>query len=519
MPRAKPQRKRGSAQTPAAARDALPSVLLGYQQELLLAIATHQVTLVEKSRRIGATWAVAADAALRAAATRADGGQDVFYIGFNLDMTREFVDTVATWAREFQLAAGELQEFLFRDEDDRDIQAFRVKFASGFDLVALCSRPRSLRGRQGYVIVDEAAFHDELSELLKAAMALLIWGGKLLLISTHDGVDNPFNQLVNDVRAGRKPSWALVRVTFDDAIADGLYRRVCLTRGIEWTADSERQWVKEIREHYGDGAEEELDCVPRQSGGRYLPRTLLEARVTDAPVLRWSLPDSFVDLGEEDRYQRCRDWCDDNLGPLLSGLTATSSALGEDFGRSGDLTVLWPVLIAQNLRRVTPFVVELRNVPFVQQKQVLFYVVDHLPRCSGVALDARGNGQYLAEVTRQQYGAERVSEVMLSEAWYREHMPRLRAGLEDGTFTLPRDSDVVEDFHALEVVRGVARPSDKPRQSPTGQRHSDAAVAAAMAQYASTEIDGGPIEFSVAGSSVSAQAFGGAIPRPAFPSQ
>ena len=28
-------------------------------------------------------------------------------------------------------------------------------------------RPRSLRGKQGYVIVDEAAFHDDLAELLR----------------------------------------------------------------------------------------------------------------------------------------------------------------------------------------------------------------------------------------------------------------------------------------------------------------------------------------------------------------
>jgi phage FluMu gp28-like protein len=40
----------------------------------------------------------------------------------------------------------------------------------------------------------------------------------------------------------------------------------------------------------------------------------------------------------------------------------------------------------------------MRNVPFDQQRQVLFYVVDHLPNFMAGANDARGNGQWLAEV-------------------------------------------------------------------------------------------------------------------------
>ncbi len=497
----------------------LPDVLLPYQQHAIQVIGSHQVTIWEKSRRIGASWGISADAVLRSAATRQAGGMHSYYIGYNRDMTRGFIDDAAMWAKRFQLAAGDVEEFLFRDEamdskETRDIQAFRIKFASSFELVALCSSPRSLRGKQGYVIIDEAAFHDNLTELLKAAFALLIWGGKLLIISTHDGVDNPFNQKVQDVLSGRQKKWGYLRTTFSDALKDGLFRRICLTQGKTWTTDAEAAWETEIREFYGDGAAEELDCIPRQSGGRYLPRTLLEARVTDVPVLRWALPDGFVDESEERRFQVCQEWCTDNLLPILSTLSASSSALGEDFGRSGDLTVLWPVLITSDLRRVTPCVVELRNVPFRQQEQVLFFLADHLPRCTGIALDARGNGQYLAEVTRQRYGAEMVAEVMLTEGWYREHMPRLRAGLEDDTFSLPRDSEVIDDFHSLEVVKGVARPPDRARKAPSGQRHGDAAVAAAMAQYASTHIDGGPLDFSVGGGFVSGEAFGGACPRP-----
>jgi phage FluMu gp28-like protein len=44
---------------------------------------------------------------------------------------------------------------------------------------------------QGKVLIDEAAFHDDLDELLKAAMALTMWGSHVVVISTHDGAENP----------------------------------------------------------------------------------------------------------------------------------------------------------------------------------------------------------------------------------------------------------------------------------------------------------------------------------------
>ena len=86
---------------------------------------------------------------------------------------------------------------------------------------------------QGFVVIDEAAFHEELKELMKAAIALLIWGGRVLVISTHNGEDNYFNQLVKAARAGK--GYGLVRFDFDEALKDGLYKRVCIRTRQEWS--------------------------------------------------------------------------------------------------------------------------------------------------------------------------------------------------------------------------------------------------------------------------------------------
>ena len=103
-------------------------VLLPYQARWVVDKA--QVKVVEKSRRIGLTWAQAYDDVLLAA-TEGREGMDVLYISFNQDMTREYIDTCAAWAKKLSVVAGQADEFIFKDGDEREIKAFRIDFASG----------------------------------------------------------------------------------------------------------------------------------------------------------------------------------------------------------------------------------------------------------------------------------------------------------------------------------------------------------------------------------------------------
>ncbi len=470
---------------------ALPDVFLPYQQELWRELDLHQVVVEEKSRRTGFSWAAGAIAAEKAALARSEGGSDVLYMGYERDMTREFVEYVGMWAKEMQAAASEVEEFLFVDPErpEKSIGAFRIKFVSGFEVIALPSVPRALRGKQGLVILDEAAFMDDLEEVLKAAFALLIWGGKVLIISTHNGDTNPFNVLVNDIRAGKKPGYKLLRTTFDEALEQGLYRRICLTQKKKWSAEGEADWRAEILAIYGDNADEELHVIPSPSTGVYLSTVLLEQRAVERDVvLRWTAPPNFERLDEDGRRRVVDAWIRTELRPRLDKLDKTEAhALGEDFGRIRDLTVMWLLAIGRDLVRRTRLVIELRGMPFRQQEQVLFALCDTVPRLRGAKLDSGGNGMFLAEVAVTRYG-DRFEGVQLSEPWYREHMPRMKGALDDGTMTMPRDDQVLDDFRMLKLVRGVARVPDRRRDDAGAQRHGDAAIAGCLA-YAASEAD------------------------------
>ena len=136
----------------------------------------------------------------------------------------------------------------------------------------MTSAPRGFRskGRPGdRAIVDEAAFVDDLAEVLKAAMAFRIWGGTVHILSTHNGEASPFNTLARDIEEKRRPG-SLHKVTFADAIDEGLGVRRFEVIGEDWTQEAEDAWVEETRAEHGEDAAEELDCIPSAGAGTWL---------------------------------------------------------------------------------------------------------------------------------------------------------------------------------------------------------------------------------------------------------
>lgn len=476
-----------------------PTVLLAYQRAW--ASDPADVAVFEKSRRIGASWTTGSMAVLTAGATADAGGMDALYIGYSEDMTREFIDDCAMWARAFNQVAGAMQEVLFEDTTDdgdvRHIKAFRIDFASGFKILALSSRPRSIRGKQGLVIIDEAAFHDDLPGLIKAAMAMLIWGGRVRILSSHNGEDNPFNLLVKDIRAGKLP-YSLHRTTFDDALADGLYDRVRLVQGARFKFASQNAWRDAIRRQYGEGAAEELDCIPSMGGGVYLPRTLVEHCQSDeCKVIRWAKPLEWMlnpnRLAETDR------WIADVLKPAVDSLPNVRSVLGRDFGRSGDLSIEGVAQeIAPRHWRAT-LTIELRRIPFDVQEKINLWLLANLPLFHHAKYDARGNGQQLAETALQKFGVARIECVMATPTWYAENFPSYKGALEGRAFELPRDEDEIADHRRVVLKNGYPTMDAGTDKGTDGQqRHGDRVIARVLA-WAAARCEAAPIEFQSTG--------------------
>ncbi|MDM9647738.1 hypothetical protein [Rhizobium sp. S163] len=475
----------------------LPKALLSYQSRAIsmLESTACRVLFIEKSRRIGLTFGFAAYAALRAGRAKSAGGMDVMYISYSQEMTREFIDACAMWARAYSDAAIEVGEFLFDDSDkegERSIQAFRIRFASGFEILALSSAPRTLRGKQGVVMIDEAAFVDSLPELLKAALAFLMWGGQVVVCSTHDGTENEFNKQIQAILAGRS-KYDHLRIDFDQALKEGLYERICLVNGREWSPEGEAAWRQEIIDFYGDGADEELFCIPTAGSGAWLAGPLVEARMSlEKPIIRLELPGDFLHRNRIERAILMAPALQ-QLKEALQRLDKTRlHALGFDFARVADLSVATLLSTTRLLKREEELTLEMRNVPGDEQKMLIRLILENAPRLVGAAFDATGMGWTVAEDMGRLFGfrtpdspAGLIDAIKFSTDWYRFNMPPLKTAFEDDQIALSKDDEHLTDLRIVKVIAGVPKVPDVRTGEGAKKRHGDFAIALALAHFAS----------------------------------
>lgn len=467
-------------------------VLMAHQAEW---IADDSVLKIcAKGRRTGITFAEALDCTLIAAAKRSAGGQNVFYIPDTKPKGREFIGYCAHFAKTVANEMLTIEDGIFFDirEDGTTnaISSYIIRFSSGFRIEALSSRPENIRGLQGTVVIDEAAFHRDVREVIDAVGALLIWGGKIRIISSHNGVTNPFNELIREAQAG-KNGFVIHTYTFGDAVVNGLFKRVCLIKGEEWTAEKESEWEAKIRSAYGTRTakmRQELDAIPTEQEGAALTRVMIENCMEKGiPVIRWACKDEFKNEPDHVRTEVTLEFCETQLLPHLKKLDLRRQhVFGGDFGRTGDASMFMPMEIGLDLVRRAVMGIELRNVPFDQQREILFYIVDRLPRFTGGALDSTGNGAYLGEKAAQRYGASFI-EVKLSESWYRTEMPAYTIAFSDKTIVLPMDADILADHQSLAYVNGIVKvPEGHTSKGADGfDRHGDSAIAGALAYYVS----------------------------------
>ena len=469
-------------------------ILMDHQKEWLE--DQSDLKLGEKGRRTGITYAEALDDTIIASSARSAGGDNVFYIGDTKDKGREFIGYVAHFAKIVAKELVDVEEFLFEDQledgTSKYISAYRVTFASGFRVEALSSRPENIRGLQGVVVIDEAAFHKDVRAVLDAVNALLIWGGRIRVISTHNGVLNPFNELIREAKAGSIP-YSLHFIPFSKAVENGLYKRVCLTRGKTWSQEAQDKWEALIRGAYGVRTaqmRQELDAIPADAEGAALSRVMIESRSDrSVPVVRWAVPDAFKDAPAEERKRIMETFLREKLRPHLDRLDPDRRHdFGQDFARSGDGSVIIINELGQDMVRRGKLVIELRNVPYETQRDVVFYIGDALPRFGHAAFDATGNGAYLAEVARQKWG-ERVSEIKLNAGWYGVNSPAYIEAFVDGAIVVAGDDDIIRDHQALQYVDGVIRvPENFRYKGGDGfDRHGDAGIAGILAWYASRQ--------------------------------
>jgi len=219
------------------------------------------VGVVEKGRQIGASYTYAFRAAFRATANI----RDSIVTSYNKVAVKQFIKDAATWSR----ILNNIFEIISYQEivNERDLNIFEIRFLNGRTITGLAGDAVNLRSYSGRdIYVDEAAYREEsLEDILAAGLAAIIHGGTIRILSTHAGIDSDFNQLILKIKAGELP-YTHHKVTFRDAVAQGLFKRICAKKKEIWTPEKEQVWIDEIYKLYGIRASEELDAEPSDYG-------------------------------------------------------------------------------------------------------------------------------------------------------------------------------------------------------------------------------------------------------------
>lgn len=406
--------------------DHLPQgdVLLSYQARAVSRLfAGVSLLAIDKSRRIGLTWGLASYAAMKAALQPSHGGMDAWYMGYDKDMAREFIETCAMWARVYGMAAEEQDEELVELEDGKSVQAFRIRFASGFKIVALPSVARALRGKQGLAIIDEAAFHSDLAEVLKAAIAFLMWGGQVVVVSTHDGTENPFNMLLDEISGGKRKG-ERITITFNEAIEAGLYERVRMIAEIKGRPVLDKAgWIDDVRGTYGEDAEEELDCVPKAGAGSFLDAAMLAAC-------------EHPEAGRPELYS----------GGLYF--------MGRDVARRRDLAVLHGYELVGDVLWMRDRWTGLKQTFQAQDDASAAMIRER--RMVRYLIDQTGMGEKVVEDEQRRYGASRVEGILLTGPNRLDLAFALKDRVDRCAIRIPPLPEIRTDFRAIKKKGGVA---------------------------------------------------------------
>ena len=135
------------------------------------------------------------------------------------------------------------------------------------EIVTLCRpKPAHLRCLRGRFVIDNATDYPQLKLLIDLLLPTLMSGSYLSLISSLPSFSsnlkgNYFMSLIaRDNWLAKLKGFSVHRITFRDAIDNGLYQKICEVTKKAYSLEAQEIWAKDIYSAMGEYAKSELDC-------------------------------------------------------------------------------------------------------------------------------------------------------------------------------------------------------------------------------------------------------------------
>lgn len=179
----------------------VPFKLFYKQKEIIKSYEEHNRNLVTKPRQAGVSTTTAAYIAVKSAFGDPDNPHKVLILANKQTLAQEFLKKVKDFLDQIPYWVWGLDE----GQDYLEINSKgHIKLKSnGCEIRALATSKDALRGfTPTFLVMDEAAFIDNGSEVFGAALASLGTGGKIALISTPNGMDPLYYKTYDKSKTG-----------------------------------------------------------------------------------------------------------------------------------------------------------------------------------------------------------------------------------------------------------------------------------------------------------------------------
>ena len=375
---------------------------------------TSRIKIMEKSRQIGLSWATAYRA-LRKAITHAN--THVWICSRDLQQAQLFLNDCKSFAAILNQAYHE--QLLGRASNLRTV----LRLRNGSTLTLISSAVNAQAGKRGSRILDEFALHEDPEALYNIAYPGITWGGQLEIISTHRGVHNFFNRLIEEIRnEGNPKQISLHRVTLEDALDQGFLDKL----KAKLPPDDPRQ-AMDAGDYYNFIKQ---SCATEKS---FLQEYMCQPMDHSDSLLSYEAIQKCF-------YSEAEDWRQTSDGVMLMGV---------DLARTNDLSTF--VIVEQiNEMCYLRHVQCLKDAPFDQQESV-FDQLFHRFNVQRVCVDQTGMGRQFLERAQKRFGDDRIEGIQFTQNTKEQLAYALKAQVDRQMVRLLSAEDLVTDLLSMQI--------------------------------------------------------------------
>ena len=186
----------------------VPFKLFPRQKQIVRAYEKYPYNLVTKPRQAGISTTTQAYMAIKAAFCDPDRPETILVIANKLKLAQKFVRGIKDFLHQLPRWVWGPEYYGSVKNEERPIfiadSKIELELSNGTQIIAVATSEDALRGyTPTYLIFDEAAFIDNGDAVYAAAMSSCATGGRVMLISTPNGLDSLYYKTYEQSKIGK----------------------------------------------------------------------------------------------------------------------------------------------------------------------------------------------------------------------------------------------------------------------------------------------------------------------------